>query len=267
MRWYNVEHLKDPRFKELTRVFETTINPHTLLDPSPCHNGCNTLSALGWNLKKGPRVYCVIYMFGCVRLYYDDAVGVRACTNACVCVFGWGWGWGNVRGCLLCVRWGGGGHLVCVCGCVAVVCGAREKTVSKDWGEFISDPTHNNRNLIQNTLLFLVTNNKPTVSMVTNNLHTLTQGINERLYQCLFHNNAHTWSPFRDDVIKWKHFPRYWPFVFPVNSPHKDQWRGALIFSLICVWINVWVNSCEAGDLRRYRAHYDVTVILNQWWC
>ena len=36
-----------------------------------------------------------------------------------------------------------------------------------------------------------------------------------------------------DEVIKWKHFPRYWPFVrgihrSPVNSPHKGQWRGAL---------------------------------------
>ena len=42
-----------------------------------------------------------------------------------------------------------------------------------------------------------------------------------------------------DDVIKWKHFPRYWPFVrgihrSPVNSPHKGQWRGALMFTLIC---------------------------------
>ena len=69
-----------------------------------------------------------------------------------------------------------------------------------------------------------------------------------------------------DDVIKWKHFPRYWPFVrgiyrSPVNSPHKGQWRGALIFSLICVWINGWVNNGEAGDLRGYRAHYDVTVM------
>ena len=41
------------------------------------------------------------------------------------------------------------------------------------------------------------------------------------------------------DVIKWKHFPRYWPFVrgiqrWLVNSPHKGQWRGALMFSLIC---------------------------------
>ena len=48
----------------------------------------------------------------------------------------------------------------------------------------------------------------------------------------------------------------------PVNSPHKGQWRRALMFSLICVWINNWVNNSEAGDLRPYRAHYDVTVML-----
>ena len=64
-----------------------------------------------------------------------------------------------------------------------------------------------------------------------------------------------------NDVIKWKHFPRYWPFVrgihrSPVNSPHKGQWRGALMFSLICVWINGWVNNREAGDLKRHRPHY-----------
>ena len=75
---------------------------------------------------------------------------------------------------------------------------------------------------------------------------------------------------FHDDVIKWKHFPRNWPSVrgihrSPVNSPHKGQWRGALMFSLICVWINGWVNSREAGDLRRYHAHYDVTVMI-MWW-
>ena len=73
-------------------------------------------------------------------------------------------------------------------------------------------------------------------------------------------------KPLHDDVIKWKHFPRYRPFVrgihrSPVNSPRKGQWRGALMFSLICVWINGWVNNCEAGDLRRYRAHYNVTVM------
>ena len=70
-----------------------------------------------------------------------------------------------------------------------------------------------------------------------------------------------------DDVIKWKHFPRYWPFVqgihrSPVNSPHKGQWRGALIFSLICTWINGWVNNWDTGDLRHHRTHYDVTVMM-----
>ena len=72
------------------------------------------------------------------------------------------------------------------------------------------------------------------------------------------------WS--HDDVIKWKHFLRYWPFVraihrSPENSPHRGQWRGALMFSLISVWINAWVNNHEAGDLRRHRAHYDVTIM------
>ena len=67
-----------------------------------------------------------------------------------------------------------------------------------------------------------------------------------------------------DDAIKWRHFPRYWPFVrgihrSPVNSPHKGQWRGALMFSLIWVWINGWVNNLEAGDSRRH--HCDVTVM------
>ena len=48
-----------------------------------------------------------------------------------------------------------------------------------------------------------------------------------------------TWH---NDVIKWNHFTRYWPFVrgihrSPVTSPHKGQWRGTLMFSLICAWI------------------------------
>ena len=72
----------------------------------------------------------------------------------------------------------------------------------------------------------------------------------------LVHSSSH-----QDDVIKWKHFPRYWPFVrgihrSPVNSTHKGQWRDALTFSLICAWINGLVYNREAGDLRRQRAHY-----------
>ena len=66
-----------------------------------------------------------------------------------------------------------------------------------------------------------------------------------------------------DDVIKWKLFSRYWPFVrgihrSPVNSPHKGQWCGALVFSLICAW----TNGRDAGDVRRHGAHYDVTVMI-----
>ena len=46
------------------------------------------------------------------------------------------------------------------------------------------------------------------------------------------------------DVIKWKHFPRYWSFV--------------LMFSLICAWI----KTRDAGDLRRHRAHHDAMVMV-----
>ena len=70
-----------------------------------------------------------------------------------------------------------------------------------------------------------------------------------------------------DYVIKWKHFPRYWPFAqgihrSPVNSPRKDQWRGDMIFSLICTWMDGWVNNRNVGDLRRHRTHYYVTVMM-----
>ena len=72
---------------------------------------------------------------------------------------------------------------------------------------------------------------------------------------------------FHDDVIKWKHFPRYWPFSrgihrSPVSSPHKRQWRGALMFLWSASWANGWENSRKAGDLRRHRAHYDVIVMV-----
>ena len=67
---------------------------------------------------------------------------------------------------------------------------------------------------------------------------------------------------WHDDVIKWKHFPRYWPLVrSPVNSPHKGQWRVALMFSFIIAWINDRLNNGESGDLRHYRAHCNVTVM------
>ena len=93
---------------------------------------------------------------------------------------------------------------------------------------------------------------------------------------CWFHNEGFNFNlrfNLHDDSIKWKHFPRNWPFVrkihqSPVNSPHKGQWHIALMFSLICAWINGWVNNGEAGDLRCHRLHYDVIVMCwfhNEW--
>ena len=73
-----------------------------------------------------------------------------------------------------------------------------------------------------------------------------------------------------DDVIKWKHFPRYWPFVqgihrSPVNSPHKDQRSGALMFSMIYAWIYSWAKNGEAVDLRRYPLgrHCNVNIYIS----
>ena len=68
----------------------------------------------------------------------------------------------------------------------------------------------------------------------------------------------------------WRHqmeaFPRRWPFVrgihrSPVDSPHKGQWRWALMLPLMYVWTNDWANNRDGGDLRRQRVNYDVTVM------
>ena len=65
------------------------------------------------------------------------------------------------------------------------------------------------------------------------------------------------------DVIKWKHFPRYWPFVrgihrSPVKALRKGQWRGALMFSLIYAWTNGISNhrrfDCVLNRLFRRRS-------------
>ena len=45
------------------------------------------------------------------------------------------------------------------------------------------------------------------------------------------------------------------------ESLHKGQWRGALMFSLICAWTNGWTSKWGAGDFRRHRAHDDLTVM------
>ena len=60
-----------------------------------------------------------------------------------------------------------------------------------------------------------------------------------------------------DDVIKWKHISCYCPFVTGIHrslmdSPHKGQWRGTLMFYLICAWTNGWANNRNAGYLSHH---------------
>ena len=47
----------------------------------------------------------------------------------------------------------------------------------------------------------------------------------------------------------------------PVTGEFPVQKPVTLMFYLICIWINGWVNNGEADDLRRHNAHYDVTVM------
>ena len=74
-----------------------------------------------------------------------------------------------------------------------------------------------------------------------------------------------------DDVIKWKYFPRYWPFVWgihrsPVNSPHtKASGVELRCFLWSAPETNGWINTRDAGDLRRRCAHNDVTLMHWNW--
>ena len=58
-----------------------------------------------------------------------------------------------------------------------------------------------------------------------------------------------------DDIIEWKCFPRYWPFL---RGIHRSVTK---MFSLICAWTSGWVNNAKVGDLRPHCAHNDITVI------
>ena len=77
---------------------------------------------------------------------------------------------------------------------------------------------------------------------------------------------------YHDDIIKWKHFRRYRPRVREiqwslVNTAHKGQGRGALIFSLIYTWTNAWVRNQDAGGLKHHHAHYHISIMTcNSWY-
>ena len=114
------------------------------------------------------------------------------------------------------------------------------------------------------------------MTLQTINLISSDVWASSRRWSCLVYGNRclERWSLFgkrapaaftHDDVIKWKHFPRHWPFVqgihrSSVNFPHKVQRRGVLMLSSICACTS-WVGNGDAGDLRRHRAHYDVPLM------
>ena len=82
----------------------------------------------------------------------------------------------------------------------------------------------------------------------------------ELLGSCLIH----------DDVIKLKHFPRYWPSVqgihqSPVNSLHKGQWRGALTFFYLRInkrSSNAWWGWWSETQTRPFWRHINVSSTL-----
>ena len=62
------------------------------------------------------------------------------------------------------------------------------------------------------------------------------------------HRLCSPWWWWHAEVIKWKHFLRYWPFVrgilrSPVYSPHRGQWRGALMFFF------AWTLWCQCNEI------------------
>ena len=87
----------------------------------------------------------------------------------------------------------------------------------------------------------------------------------------VFDGSSRNWNQCCRGISWWRHQMETFSALLalcagnssvPVKSPHKGQWRGALLFCLICAWINDWVNNREAGDLRGHCGHYDVNVIF-----
>ena len=65
-----------------------------------------------------------------------------------------------------------------------------------------------------------------------------------------------TWGEF---LSCWRHQMETFSALLAICAGNSSV---PVMFSLICIWINRWVNNGEADDLRRYRAHYDVIVMF-----
>ena len=85
------------------------------------------------------------------------------------------------------------------------------------------------------------------------------------LSDCLPFTPTRCFQCFHDDFIKENIF-RVTSLLCGVFTggrwiPWQSLWRGALMFSLICVWTNNWANNEDAVDLSRHRA-----IMTSLWW-
>ena len=88
------------------------------------------------------------------------------------------------------------------------------------------------------------------------------------MFLCSLNGSSEPVDPLsHDDVIKWKHFPRYWPFVREFTG---HRWIPLTKASDAGLWCFLWSAPKQtvgkrnryAGDLRRHHAHYDVIVMI-----
>ena len=97
-----------------------------------------------------------------------------------------------------------------------------------------------------------------------------------QMLMCMYNflvRNASVWSMEGSrDLTWWRHQMETFSgllALFSGNLPVTGEFPSqrpvtqSVMFSLICTWINGWVNNRDAGDFRRHRTHYDVTVMLN----
>ena len=84
------------------------------------------------------------------------------------------------------------------------------------------------------------------------------------------YNTAHITKFYEFEKSWWRHQMETFSALLTLcagNSPVSCEFPSqrsvtrSLDVSLICAWINAWVNNREAGDLRLHRGHYDVIVM------
>ena len=70
------------------------------------------------------------------------------------------------------------------------------------------------------------------------------------------------WRSAHDDVIKWTHFPRYWPFVWGIHRSQRPVKRSFDVFFDLRLNQRLSITIVRLVILRRNRAHCDVIVMM-----